>query len=582
MAYNPRSDPRLARLRRAVRRVVPRPPAQTQVEGREYRAWVAAAPAPTRPGRPDDPLMTIITAVHNPPPEFLREAISSVLAQSAGNWELILSDDGTRDPHSRRIIAEAVAGDARITTVRRDQAGGIVAALNDGMAQARGAYVGILDHDDRLHPLAIEIMTDAVRSDPSADLIYSDEDKITETGEHFDPFHKPGFSPELLVSNMYLNHFTVMRRALVSAVGSFRDGTDGAQDHDLALRMVRAGAVVRHVPGVLYHWRAWADSTASGIQAKPWAQVAAQRVQQAHLEAIGLPGKVVPSEVPGLNEVHYGIRGNPRVSVIIPTASRGLGEPGEPATLVEQCLRSLHRLGNWDNTEFVIVHTGPAPQRQARLFAELNSTVVTYEPAAGFNFSEAINLGAAAASGDYLLLLNDDTEVQRPGPIPAMLELAQLDGVGAVGARLSYPDGRNQHAGMLMVAGMPTHPFHRAPAGHAGYFGSIITPRNFLAVTGAALMTPRQTFLALGGLDPLWPRDFQDVDYCLRLVAQGLRVAYSPYAHFIHHESVSLPRQEPDAGAAARFRARWAARHPLDPNYSALLSSELSTLYQPL
>jgi GT2 family glycosyltransferase len=410
--------------------------------------------------------------------------------------------------------------------------------------------------------------------------VYSDEDKVTPDGRHFDPYFKPGYSPEMLLSSMYLNHFTAMRTATVREVGGFRAGTDGAQDHDLAMRMVRAGAAVSHVPAVLYHWRAWSGSTAVGIQAKPWAQVAAADVQRVHLAAIGHPGVVEPSAVPGLNEVHPGITGEPSVSIVIPTISQRVA-PDSELTLVEQCLRSIRQDGGWGNVELVVVHTNEPPRGQRELLEPLADKVMTYSTRQ-FNFSEACNLGAGAATGDYVLLLNDDTQILRAGSIRAMLEFAQLDGVGAVGARLTYPDGRNQHSGILFVDSQPTHPHHGAPSSEAGYFGSIITPRNYCAVTGAALMTPRGLFERLGGLDTGWPRDYQDVDYCLRLREAGYRIVYTPYAQFTHFESASLERSAPDPADTALFLARWGrGAVGIDPYYSPLFDQRISNLFSP-
>ena len=347
-------------------------------------------------------------------------------------------------------------------------------------------------------------------------------------------------------------------------------GTDGAQDHDLALRMVRAGAAVSHVPAVLYHWRAWSGSTAVGIQAKPWAQVAAADVQRAHLEAIGYPGVVEPSAVPGLNEVHPGITGEPLVSIVIPTISQRVA-PDSALTLVEQCLRSIRRDGGWANVELVVVHTNEPTARTARAagVARRQGRDVLDAPVQLLGGLQPRSDGAA--SGDYLLLLNDDTQILRPGSIRAMLEFAQLDGVGAVGARLTYPDGRNQHSGILFLDSQPTHPHHGAPPSDAGYFGSIITPRNYLAVTGAALMTPRVLFESIGGLDAGWPRDYQDIDYCLRLGEAGYRIVYTPYAHFTHFENASLERSAPNPADTASVpgevgSGRWRSRPLLLPD----------------
>ena len=412
--------------------------------------------------------------------------------------ELILSDDGSKDAHVQALVSKA-AEEPNIRLVPSPTSGGIVQALNAALAVATGDYVGVLDHDDLLHPRAIEVMQRHLAAHPQDDLVYSDEDKVTPEGRHFDPYFKPDFSPEMLLSSMYLNHFTAMRTTTVRGVGGFRIGTDGAQDHDLALRMVRAGAAVSHVPAVLYHWRAWSGSTAVGIQAKPWAQVAAADVQRAHLEAIGHPGVVEPSAVPGLNEVHAGITGEPLVSIVIPTISQEVS-PDSALTLVEQCLRSIRQDGGWGNVELVVVHTNePAPGQRA-LLESLADRVVTYTTRE-FNFSEACNLGARAATGDYLLLLNDDTQILRAGSIRAMLEFAQLDGVGAVGARLTYPDGRNQHSGILFLDSQPTHPHHGAPASERGLLRFDHHPTQLPGGDGAALMTPRGLFERIGGLD---------------------------------------------------------------------------------
>ena len=520
-------------------------------------------------------------AVHNPPLRFLREAIDSVLNQSSANWELVLSDDGSHDSDAIRVLAETADRDSRVRLIRADDSRGIVRALNAALDAATAEYVGVLDHDDRLHPLAVQLMEQHIAQHPDLDLIYSDEDKIDESGRHFDPYFKPQYSPELLLSSMYLNHFTVMRKQAVEEVGAFRVGTDGAQDHDLALRLARANSKIGHQPGVLYHWRAWSGSTASGIQAKPWAQEAAARVQCEHLRALGYVPQVTPSEIPGLNEVHREITDEPLLSIIIPTASQATKVPGGSPTYVEQCLRTIRPLGGWTHLEIVVVHTGPISPRQQRVFDEFGAIVVPY-PESKFNFSVAINTGVAASAGEFVLLLNDDTEIARPGSLRAMLEYAQLPGVGAVGARLTYPNGRNQHSGMLMVGGLPTHPFHGQDGTHPGYFGSQLTPRNYLAVTGAALMTPREVFDRLGGLDPAWPRDYQDVDFCLRLRQQGLRVTYTPYAHLVHHESASLIRSAPDPCDTALFRLKWATAYQLDPYYSALLQQDVRSLYEPL
>lgn len=555
------------------------PPASGQTE---YEAWCSLTPELAALGSDipaqGAPRISIMMAVHNPPLPFLREALDSVFEQSATAWELVLSDDGSTDPAVAEML-RSVSDDPRVQLLRSERSQGIVGALNRALAASQGEYVGVLDHDDCLHPLAVELMQARLARDSEADLVYSDEDKIDENGQHFDPYFKPDYSPELLLASMYLNHFTVMRRTTVDSVGAFRVGTDGAQDHDLALRMIRAGASVSHLHGVLYHWRAWSGSTASGIQAKPWAQRAAAEAQANHLRSLGYSPRVTASNVPGLNEIRLGLEGTPSLSIVIPTASKTTDAAATSPTLVEQCLRALRPLGGVAELEIVIVHTGPVAARQGRIFAEFDAIVVPY-PDIPFNFSKAINLGVQHSSAEYVLLLNDDTEIARTGSLGAMLEFAQFPEVGAVGAHLTFPNGRNQHCGVLMIDGLPTHPFHNSDASNAGYFGSVITPRNCLAVTGAALMTKRALFDQVNGFDPSWPRDYNDVDYCLRLHQLGQRIVYTPYAHFTHHEGASLVRSAPDAGATALFRLKWGGEYPLDPFYSPLLRPDLPALYK--
>lgn len=571
----------LVAARRAAGRVRRRLIGATAPLGPIYRSWVAADPLPHRSaartaGGQDVPGLAIVMAVHDPPLRFLTEAIDSVRGQIDGDWELILSDDNSTNPAVCAVLDRVMAEDPRITLVRPEGTG-IVAALNAAVAATRAAYFGVLDHDDLLHPRAVAMVLDRLRVDPELGLLYSDEDKVSPDGHHFDPYFKPDYAPELLLGQMYLNHFTAMRTDHVRRVGSFREGTDGAQDHDLAFRLLRDGAQVGHLPGVLYHWRAWHGSTATGIQAKPWAQEAAARVQRAHLTAIGYAGSVEPSSIPGLNEVHPGVVGQPRVTVIIPSASTA-GPDGVPLLL--NCLSSVAASGGWPETQVVVVHTNePSSEVRAAVLAA-GAELVVYRTSQ-FNFAQAINLGAAHAVGDYLLLLNDDTTIRRGGAILALLEYAQLPGVGAVGARLSFPDGRNQHSGMVMIDSLPTHAHYGAPASHTGYFGSVITPRNYLAVTGAALMTPTPVFRQLGGLDERWPHDYQDVDYCLRLGEAGMRVCYTPYAHFEHVERASLVRDQANGEDTAMFLSRWGQRIGTDPYYSVLLSQDLPLLYLP-
>lgn len=548
--------------------------------GKHYKAWLAdSANHPV--GSIDNSIpIAIIVPVFNPPVEFLDQCLTSVVEQTARHWQLIVSDDGSTDPEVRRFLDDFQhhhAGDERIIVISGPN-GGISAAQNRGLERVSFEYFGWLDHDDRLNPRAIEIFSESIHdyersAHHAPQIVYSDEDKIDAQGRHFELYCKPDFSPELLLTQMYLCHFTVFRTDMVRAVGGFRSEMDGAQDFDLALRLLPELQHVVHVPLPLYHWRAWSQSTALTIEAKPWAQQAGSRAQQAYLDSIG-GGTVSASSVPGLNDVHPRILGDPRVSVIIPTV--GTVDRRRQIRFVDDAVRSLRAREKHVTFEIIAITTGEIER------IEGVDQQVAYHPTDGFNFAEAINLGRAHASGDYLLFLNDDTTAVSGDPITRMLEIAQRPGVGAVGAKLTYPDGRMQHAGIVLIPSGPTHVHISRPGGHPGYFGSTLTPRNYSAVTAAAMLTPTATFDHVHGFDTTFARDFNDIDYCLRLGEAGYRVAWTPYAHFTHHEGASIVRKAADPDEAGVFTRRWSPAMQADPFYSPALNPKLERLYEAL
>ena len=287
----------------------------------EYRSWISSNYRTSRESQIPQHV-SVLMATYNTPVEYLKVAVESVRNQTCQNWELSIVDDASSSGETRSYLDSISEIDSRIKVNLKSENSGISETLNIAIEQSKGEFLGVLDHDDALHPRAIELCLEAVKSNPDAILIYSDEDKIDKKGIHSNPFFKPDFSPELLLSQMYLNHFTIMKKENVVEVGAFRKEFDGAQDHDLALRLGLSEANVVHVPHVLYHWRAWEESTAMSIDAKPWAQTAAQRVQEAAMKAAGIGGTSFPSHIKGLNEVHWNVSGNPTVGIVIPTANR--------------------------------------------------------------------------------------------------------------------------------------------------------------------------------------------------------------------------------------------------------------------
>lgn len=553
--------------------------------GREYHAWLAESDARERDSLDNEIEIAVVVPVFNPPLDMLVECVESVRQQTAKRWQLIVSDDGSTDESVCRYLdnlAESCDADERITVIRSTN-GGIAQACNRGLERVRTPYFGWLDHDDRLNPRAIELFSAALvdqadRGEPAL-VVYSDEDKIDVHGRHFELYCKPDYSPELLITQMYLCHFTAFDTEAVRGIGGFRSAMDGAQDFDLALRLLAPGSgqpspVVLHVARPLYHWRAWSQSTASSIEAKPWAQEAAARAQQDHLDRSFGGGTVERSRVPGLNAVHPRVArtgGSPTVSVVIPTI--GTVDADSGVRHVDRAVRSLREHQDMRDVEILAVTTGaidpiPGVDRQ-----------IEHHPAS-FNFADAINIGRQHATGEYLLLLNDDTSVAEPEPVTRLLELGQIPGVGVVGAKLTYPDGRLQHVGIVLLPSGPTHPFIAKPGRDPGYFGSTLTPRNTSAVTAAAMLVRSSVFDDVQGFDPVFARDFNDVDFCLRVGALGHRVAWTPYAHFTHFEGASLTRRKPDSDEAAEFDRRWSGALMADPFYSPRLNNLLARIYE--
>ena len=560
----------LGALRRRIRRAW-----WSRLTGKQYRRWLAQA-ATTTPSSVGNPVaLSVIVAVFDPPIDYLRSCIESVRAQTARNWQLVVSDDGSSDP----AVLEYLQGvenepDPRIIVVRGSNTG-ISAAQNRALEHVTHEFFGWIDHDDELDPRALVMMSDAIAANAQpVNVAYSDEDKIDDHGRHFDVYCKPDFSPELLMSQMYLCHFTVFRTSLVRDAGGFRSQMDGAQDFDLALRLLPMLSTdnVVHIRHPLYHWRAWAGSTASSIDAKPWAQEATARAQREHLERAFGGGRVMASRTPGLNDVRPKIPRNARISVIIPTAGT-MNKFGE--RYVDKAVSSLRQSSSSCDLEIIAVTTNAlanVPGVDKQIVYTTND----------FNFAQAINLGRRHATSNLLLLLNDDTEVIGAESVERMLELIQDPGVAIVGAKLTYPNGRLQHVGMILLPSGPTHARIGKPGSDPGYFGSTLTPRNFSAVTAAAMLVKADVFDSIQGFDPAFARDFNDVDFCLRAGAAGYRVAWTPYAHFIHHEGVSIVRREPDSRERELFTRRWAHALKDDPFYSSALHPSIERLYEPL
>ena len=549
-----------------------------------YARWVeATAPGPEQLAAltaevgalPHQPLISVVTPVYNTDPRWLRACIESVRRQAYPNWEHCLCDDASTSPATIATLRE-FEGDPRIRIVRSQKNGGISAATNAALAQARGEFIALLDHDDELTPDALAQIVRWVNEHPDTDVLYSDEDKIDVDGTRCDAFFKPDWSPEHFLHCMYTCHMLVARRRLVHDVGAFRMGYEGSQDYDLMLRLMERTPHIGHVPRILYHWRKVPESTSTASSAKPWAGDSGRKALADYIRRQNLDADVLPGGAMGLFRIRRRIAGNPLVSIVIPTTGKLTDVEGTPTDLVAPSIASLIQKTAYQNYELILVADEAGLQPATRRALEGTRHRILAHGAEGpFNFSRKINEGAAASDGEHLLLLNDDIEVIDGEWLSAMLEYSQDPAIGAVGAQLLYPDGRLQHVGMLMgVNGIAAHAFHQHPGGAAGYFGSIIGPRNYSAVTGACLMTRRAVFDEVGGFDETFPIDFNDVDYCLRVRRAGYRIVYTPYARLFHHESASFgPRQQDPAGIE-EMKRRWQKEIERDPYYNSNLTRE--------
>jgi GT2 family glycosyltransferase len=536
-----------------------------------YAGWLADRGRPTRlPSREEHvsspqplvpatvapagrPRFSILVPVYKPPMWALERCVASVLDQTEASWELCLCDDASAD----RGLTEALEGfaeiDPRVKVTASAVNGGISQATNGALALATGEFVVFLDNDDELAPHALEAMSRAVDRNPEADVLYSDEDKTDEVGELFEPACKPDFAPDTLLSCAYMCHLLVVRRSLVEELGGLRSEYDGSQDYDLMLRATERARQVVHVPDVLYHWRMIAGSAAGDTSAKPWAYEAGHRALQ---DAMARRGEdaVVDADTPvaGLYHVRRRVTGDPLVSVIVPFKD-------EPA-LLTQCVESVCEAPGYDRFEMVLVDNGSVLPETATLLDQLseNPRVTLLEEPGPFNWS-TINNGAAAASrGDLLLFMNNDVEATTPGWLLPMVEHAQRAEVGAVGARLLYPNRTIQHAGVVVgMSDAAAHVLQDLPEDHPGYLTWAFMTRNCSAVTGACMMTARSLFDELGGFAADLPVAFNDIDYCLRLRARGRLVVYTPLAELVHHESRTRGHTD-DAVELPRFQARWA------------------------
>ncbi len=521
------------------------------------------------------PLISVVMPVYAPPETLLREAIESVIAQAYPHWELCIADDASPGETVRAVLEEYRALDPRIKVVYRAENGHISRSSNSALALASGEFVSFLDHDDVLAPDALFEVALALNAQPDLDYIYSDEDKIDEAGTYSGPFFKPDWCPDSFLGRMYTCHFGTIRRSLVEAVGGFRPEFDGSQDYDLVLRVTERTERVHHIPRILYHWRRHDLSAASNTGAKSYAYLAGKKAIEEALERRGEPGEAIPVEgSPGAYLVRFALREPGRVSIIIPTRDHHED--------VERCLASIFADPRYPDFEVVLLDNGSRDPRALASFAawqrrEPRVRVVRHD--VPFNYSEINNYAAAQATGEYLLFLNNDTEVITPDWLTLMMEWAQRPAIGAVGAKLLYEDDTIQHAGVVVaIGGVAGHGHKYFSRDAVGYYNSLTTVCNYSAVTAACLMIRREAFDAVNGFDEKLAVAFNDVDFCLRLRRAGYRNVCLPHVELYHYESKSRglddtpEKQSRSIREQLLMQERWRTASLADPCYSPHLS----------
>ena len=525
------------------------------------------------------PLISVLMPTYNPKTEWLIEAIESVRSQIYPHWELCIADDASPDPAVRPVLERYAQLDPRIKIVVRPKNGHISAASDSALELVTGEWVALLDHDDILPDHALFWVAHTINAQPDVRMIYSDEDKTDETGRRFEPYFKSDWNPDLFYSHNMFSHLGVYHTALFRQVGGFRKGLEGAQDYDLALRCLEQiqPSQICHIPRVLYQWRVHAESTALSADSKPYAMIAGERAINEHFARTGVQGSV--KLIGHGYEASYTLPANPPlVTIVIPTRN-GLD-------LLKQCLDSIFTKTTYANYDILIVDNGSDDAATLAYLKDLTvspkhgKNISVIRDDSPFNYSRLNNLAVQQAKGEVIALLNNDIEVISPNWLSEMVSHALRPGVGAVGAKLFYPNGTLQHGGVTLgVGGVAAHAHRLLPKGHFGYMGRAVLTQSFSAVTAACLVIRKATYQQVGGLNEVeLAVGYNDVDFCLRVREAGFRNVWTPLAELYHHESATRGSDLAEVNKArldtevAYMKQRWGDLLQNDPAYSPNLT----------
>lgn len=520
-----------------------------------------------------EPLISIVVPLYNTPENFLIEMIESVKSQTYSNWELCLADGSDKSYDIVRNICQRYIEDNRIIYKELEKNYGISGNTNECLKLANGDYIGLFDHDDLLHPAALYEVVKVI-NESNADFIYTDEITFMDEIENvFNPHFKPDFAIDNLRANNYICHFTVFSKTLYEKTGDFRSDYDGSQDFDMVLRLTENANKIAHIPIILYYWRAHANSVASDVSAKPYVIESAHKAVEAHLNRSGIKGVVKDTVVPSMYKIEYEIIGEPLISIIIPNKDH--------IDDLEKCLISIKEKTTYLNYEIIIVENNSEEKETFKFYEKIeNDNVKIAYFQGGFNYSAINNFGFEQAKGEYMLLLNNDVEIISNAWLEEMLMYCQRNDVGAVGAKLYYPDNTIQHAGLgLGLLTLAGHYHRNFPKEHPGYMGRLIYAQDVTGVTAACLMVKKSVYEEVHGLDETFEVAFNDVDFCMKIRQKGYLIVFTPFAELYHYESKSRgldsspEKRKRFEGEVERFLKKWDKEIKSgDPYYNENLS----------
>ncbi|MDD3338042.1 MAG: glycosyltransferase family 2 protein [Lachnospiraceae bacterium] len=505
-----------------------------------------------------NPTISIVIPLYNTPEQFLRELLDSIVGQTYGGWQLCLAD-GSNQGDIKAFLDKNYPGERRIVYKKLDENRGISENTNEAVAMATGDYIMLSDHDDVLALDALYEIVKVINEHDGADMVYTDEDKINmDSTKYFHPHFKSDFNLDMLRSNNYICHIVVVRKSIVDQVGAFRSEYDGAQDFDFILRCYEKSKTIYHISKILYHWRAHPNSTANNPESKTYAYEAGRKAIEAHLERMNIPGKVTETVNLGRYRTQYAVREKSLISIIIPNKDH--------IDDLKQCLESIWDKSTYDNYEILIVENNSTEEETFAYYKELEQRedvrVIRWEK--GFNYASINNFAVDQAKGDYILFLNNDVQIITPDWLEEMLGYCQRGDVGAVGAKLYYPDDTVQHAGVIIgLGGVAGHVFAGTPKSEPGYAARLICAHDLTAVTAACMMMPRKVFQDINGFDEGFQVAFNDVDLCMRIHEAGKLVVFDPYVELYHYESKSRGYEKtPEQlarfkGEVERFEKKW-------------------------